>query len=144
MQTVVDEVRSFIADSLGWDGSADHLTNDLPLIQAGILDSVGILSLVEFLEAKYHITVEDGDIISSHLGSLASIAQFVKSKRSRELILSLFWLSRSAPARDGHRHDVGKTVKPELTHDPTLTILQGADLRVRWLPGLNLRTNSVV
>lgn len=85
MQTVADEVRSFVVNSLGWDNSADQLTDDLQLVQAGVLDSLGMLRLVEFLEAKYHITVEDSDIISSHLGSLASIEQFVKSKVSSEL-----------------------------------------------------------
>jgi acyl carrier protein len=82
MQSVVDEVRAFIVNSLGWHGSADQLTDDLQLIQAGVLDSIGILSLVEFLESNYHITVQDSEIIAAHLGSLTGIEQFVKSKTS--------------------------------------------------------------
>lgn len=85
MHKVVDEVRSFIVNSLGWEGSADQLTADLQLIQAGVLDSLGILNLAEFLESKYSITIEDGDIVSAHLGSLASIERLVKSKVSHEL-----------------------------------------------------------
>lgn len=82
MQSVVDRVRRFIIDDLGWDGSPDELTDDLPLIQAGALDSLGILTLVEFLESNYGITVEDREIVPAHLGSLASIEQYVKSKAS--------------------------------------------------------------
>jgi acyl carrier protein len=82
MQSVADRVRSFIVDDLGWEGEADDLTDDLPLIQAGALDSLGILTLVEFLESSYDITVEDGDIVPAHLGSLASIERYVRSKKS--------------------------------------------------------------
>lgn len=80
MQSIPDRVRCFIVDNLGWESDADQLTGDLPLIQAGVLDSLGILTLVEFLESNYHITIEDSEIIPAHLGSLASIEQFVKSK----------------------------------------------------------------
>jgi acyl carrier protein len=82
MQSVLDKVRCFIVDNLGWEGGADQLTDDLPLIQAGVLDSLGIITLVEFLESSYQITVEDRDIIPAHLGSLASIERYVKSKAS--------------------------------------------------------------
>ena len=80
MQSVIDRVRGFIIDNLGWEGSADELTDDLPLIQAGVLDSLGILTLVEFLESNYGITIEDREIVPANLGSLASIEQYVKSK----------------------------------------------------------------
>jgi len=36
--------------------------------------------LIEFLESNYGITMEDGEIVSAHLGSLASIERYVKSK----------------------------------------------------------------
>ena len=81
MQKVADRVRLFIVDDLGWEGNVDELTDDLPLIQSGTLDSVGIVTLVEFLESSYGITIEDDEIVSAHLGSLASIERYVKSKQ---------------------------------------------------------------
>lgn len=80
MQKVADRVRQFILDDLGWEGTVGILTADLPLIQSGVLDSLGIVTLVEFLESNYGITVEDSEIVSAHLGSLASIERYVKQK----------------------------------------------------------------
>jgi len=80
MNSVADQVRCFIVDNLGWEGSVDQLTDDLQLIQAGVLASLGILTLVEFLESRYHITVADSEIVPAHLGSLSEIERFVKSK----------------------------------------------------------------
>lgn len=84
MPSVADRVRRFITDDLGWGGPADELTDDLPLIQAGALDSIGILTLVQFLESNYGIIIEDGEILSVHLGSLANIERYVESKKSSE------------------------------------------------------------
>jgi acyl carrier protein len=82
MQSVAERVRRFIIDDLGWDGAADELTDDLPLIRAGALDSIGILTLVQFLESNYRIIIDDDEIVSVHLGSLASIERLVQSKKS--------------------------------------------------------------
>lgn len=82
MQSVIDRVRQFIIEELAWDGTVDELTDDLPLIRAGALDSIGILTLVQFLEANYGILIEDGEIISAHLSSLSGIERYVQSKKS--------------------------------------------------------------
>jgi acyl carrier protein len=84
MPGVADRVRRFIIDDMGWEGTGDELTDDLPLIHAGAIDSIGILTLVQFLESNYGITVDDGEIVSVHLGSLASIERYVLAKKSSE------------------------------------------------------------
>jgi acyl carrier protein len=78
MPSVAERVRH----DLGWHGAADELTDDLPLIRAGALDSIGILTLVQFLESHYGILIDDDEIVSVHLGSLASIERLVQSKKS--------------------------------------------------------------
>jgi acyl carrier protein len=84
MPSVADRVRRFIIDDLAWEGEADELTADLPLIRAGAVDSIGILALVQFLESNYGIIIDDGEMVSAHLGSLASIERLVQSKKSAE------------------------------------------------------------
>lgn len=79
---IAERVRRFIIEDLGWEGTAEELTDDLPLIEEGALDSIGILSLVKFLESNYGITVEDCDIVPAQLGTLASIEQYVQRKQS--------------------------------------------------------------
>ena len=82
MPSVADVVRGFIIDDLGWGGSADELSDDLPLIRAGVLDSLGVLMLVQFLESACGILIEDGDITPAHFGNLASIERYVESRNS--------------------------------------------------------------
>jgi acyl carrier protein len=78
---VTEQVRNFIVADLGWDGTTDELTDDLPLIRGGALDSVSILTLVEFLESSYGISIDDTEIVPDNLGTLASIERFVRDKK---------------------------------------------------------------
>ena len=80
MPSIEDRVRRFIIDDLGWEGTADELPGDLPLIRAGVLDSLGVLMLVQFLESAYGIIIDDGDVTPAHLGSLTSIERYVESR----------------------------------------------------------------
>jgi acyl carrier protein len=78
---VAERVRRFIIDDLGWEGTADQLTDDLPLIHEGVLDSLGILSLVTFLESAYGMDVEDSEILPANLGTIGSIERYVLAKK---------------------------------------------------------------
>ena len=71
----------FLAENfpLGEDPSA--LPADASLIESGIIDSTGVLELVDFLEETYSIQVGDAELLPENLDSIASIVRFVKHKR---------------------------------------------------------------
>jgi acyl carrier protein len=51
-----------------------------PLIDSGIIDSLGVLDLVAFLEAEFGICVADEDLVPDHFQSISCLAAFVQSK----------------------------------------------------------------
>ena len=50
------------------------------LLDAGLIDSTGILELVGYLEAAFGIRVADADIVPENLDSIGRIAEYVASK----------------------------------------------------------------
>ena len=52
------------------------------LLETGVLDSTGVLELIEFLEEKYGITVEDDETVPENLGSIADLTRYLSSKTS--------------------------------------------------------------
>lgn len=50
------------------------------LLESGVIDSTGILELVQFLEQTYQITVADEEMLPENLDSIGNIATFVKRK----------------------------------------------------------------
>jgi len=76
---ISSEVRGFIAerlsvDDIGTVGPAESL------LDAGILDSTGVLELVLFLESTYGICVEDADVVPDNLDTVDRIEAFVCRK----------------------------------------------------------------
>lgn len=62
---------------------ARNVDMDFALLENGIVDSLGVLDLVTFLEGEYHITVADDDLIPEHFQTIARLADFVQSKLKR-------------------------------------------------------------
>ena len=62
--------------------------DDDDLVEEGIIDSTGVLELIEFLESHFGIEVSEDETVPQNLGSISSLTRFVMSKRSvREPIL---------------------------------------------------------
>ena len=51
-----------------------------PLLESGMLDSMGVLDVVTFIEQKYSISVADEDLSAENFHSIDRIAAFVESK----------------------------------------------------------------
>lgn len=77
--TVQDRLRAFLSDELGATASGP-LTNDFPLIENGLIDSLGILEVVQFIEREFGVEVADEDLVLDNFGTLDSIARLVSSK----------------------------------------------------------------
>ena len=58
----------------------DDVTNETSLIEQGIVDSLGILELVTFIETEFCIVLDDDEMVSDHFNSIASLARLVGSK----------------------------------------------------------------
>ena len=49
-------------------------------MEKGIIDSTGVLELLEFIEGKFEIKVEDEEVVPNNLDSLQKLRQFIESK----------------------------------------------------------------
>jgi acyl carrier protein len=57
-------------------------SDDESLVESGIIDSTGILELIEFLEERFGIEVSDSETIPDNLGSVANLTRFVEGKQA--------------------------------------------------------------
>lgn len=78
---VTESVREFI---LGTFPSARKrpLGNDDPLLENGILDSLGVLDIVGFIESEFGITAEDDELVPENFRTIQHIANYVQSKQN--------------------------------------------------------------
>lgn len=78
---ICERLISFVSEVLLTEGESAVRTDDR-LFEDGIIDSLGILELVEFIEDTYEITVEDVDVDLENFRSIGAIAEFVLRRLS--------------------------------------------------------------
>lgn len=78
--TIHTQVRRYVVEHfLGGDATA-VLLPETPLVSGGILDSLGVLELVSFLERTFAIELEAHEVTRDRFDSLADIEALVLSK----------------------------------------------------------------
>jgi acyl carrier protein len=73
-------VRSFICERFLHQTNSNELAGTTQLMDRGIIDSVGMLELVSFLEDHFGITVYDEEFIPENLNSVNGISRYVAFK----------------------------------------------------------------
>jgi acyl carrier protein len=75
-----EKLRDFIVDELRWDGARHQLTDDYPLLDSGVVDSLGLLEIVQFLEAECGIEIADDELVPENFATLSAISRLANSK----------------------------------------------------------------
>jgi len=77
------EIRAFVASNYLPDASADTIEDSMPLITSGIIDSIGMLGLVDFIENRYAIEFMPREIDIHALDTVERIEALIRSKLVR-------------------------------------------------------------
>ncbi len=75
-----EKIRQFIATKLIADGSDVKLTDTASLIDSGIIDSFGIMTLLGYLEEDFSIQISGDDLIPENFASIETISEFISKK----------------------------------------------------------------
>ncbi|WP_425101078.1 acyl carrier protein [Tropicibacter sp. S64] len=74
-------LRTFIAEEFAVDIPAEQLTDDLDLIDTGIVDSLGVLKLIAFLEGEYDMTISPDELDADLYRTIGQIETMIDAKQ---------------------------------------------------------------
>jgi acyl carrier protein len=80
-QEIREAIRNFILKEFLPGEDPRNLTDDVPLISGGVLDSIATLKLVLFMEERFGVTLEAHEADKEHLDTIAKIVDIIKSKK---------------------------------------------------------------
>jgi len=80
-QTIEDRVRDFVLKQFPL-ARKNGLKSDERWLESGLIDSLGILDLVHFLEEDLKVYVTDEELLPDNFQSLQAVADFVRNKQS--------------------------------------------------------------
>ena len=74
------DVRRFITDNFPLRRKSDVIDDEESLMDAGVIDSAGVLELVEFVESHFEIAIPFEDLVPENFDTIASITTYVSSR----------------------------------------------------------------
>lgn len=75
---IEQEIRSFLVQQF-LEGRAEKLRDDGSLL-GDVIDSVGVLELVTYLQERFAINVEDEEVVPGNLDSVHNLVAYVARK----------------------------------------------------------------
>lgn len=81
MQTdikIKDKIREYILESTFDD--VENINDETLIFEEGVLDSMGLLFLIEFLQEEFNITTNDEELVVENFQSINCIHDFMKGK----------------------------------------------------------------
>ncbi len=79
MSDVKNNVRNYIIENFLF-GDDEGLEDNTSFLDKGIVDSTGILELIEFISERFSIEVEDDELVPENLDSIANVTAFIGRK----------------------------------------------------------------
>jgi acyl carrier protein len=83
-RSIEDEVRRFLTDNFPLSANGPSLSSTDSLLESGVIDSVGVLELIQFVESRYEIEIPDSEVLPENLDSVDAITRYVSSKRAAD------------------------------------------------------------
>jgi acyl carrier protein len=78
-----ERIRDFLIEDLHWQGTRSELTEDLLLIENHVIDSMGLLRLVAWLEETYGVEIGDEEVVPANFGTIKRIEGLISGKGRR-------------------------------------------------------------
>jgi acyl carrier protein len=75
---IQQKVRQFIQETSYV--SEDQLSNDSLIFVQGVMDSMGFISIIDFIEENFSVTANDDELIESNFESINAISDFILRK----------------------------------------------------------------
>jgi acyl carrier protein len=74
------ELIEFIVANYFFGDTTRVLRDNDSLVEEGVIDSTGILELIEFIESHFGIEVSEDETVPENLGSISGLTRFVVNK----------------------------------------------------------------
>lgn len=77
-------VREFIIKNFAYGlNNSFHLQDDESLMDAGIIDSTGVIEIISFIESEFDVFISMDEVLPENIHSIESISQFIGSKMQK-------------------------------------------------------------
>lgn len=79
IDAVKEELKSFLIKQFP-SARNQHFNNNEQLLASGIVDSLGVLDLVNYIEQTFQISMSDEDLVPENFQTIEKLTLFIRNK----------------------------------------------------------------
>ena len=79
--SIEDQIKNYIASNILFSDNGFPYDDNVSFLEEGVIDSVGVLELVAFVEENFHIPVNDSDVTPDNFNSVNKLASYIRDKQ---------------------------------------------------------------
>lgn len=80
--TMADQIIAYLQATLNQRDSTLTLTADTPLLQSGLIDSLTLFQLIDFVQKEFAVTIKPPEITLENFATVRTIEQLLVNKKS--------------------------------------------------------------
>ena len=80
--TIKEQLKDYIARNLLFSDNGFKYHDDDSFLEEGIVDSIGVLELVAFVDESFGVEVEDHEVTPDNFDSVNKLAAYVQRKQT--------------------------------------------------------------
>jgi len=77
-----EKIRNYVAQNILFSNNGFEYGDDDSFLEEGIVDSVGVLELIMFIEEDYGFTVDYGELTTDNFDSINKLANYIQRKQA--------------------------------------------------------------
>ncbi len=82
MDETTQKIKQFIVDEFMPDVSVDELDSDFDLLTGGVVDSLGLLQVVAWLETEFDVSVDESQLGPESFRTVDAIKTYVDQAKA--------------------------------------------------------------
>jgi len=80
LQRATQSTRDYVLDNFMYMRRVKELGDDDSLLRTGVITSLGVMELVDWVETTFGVSVEPSDITEENFDTVRSIARYIATK----------------------------------------------------------------
>lgn len=74
---ISNKVKTYIIKEINRKKGNEDVGNNLNLIESGIIDSLGLIRLIEYLEDTFSVKIPDEEVLAENFESISAIVELI-------------------------------------------------------------------
>lgn len=97
LEEITTEIEAFVRSAFAVSPDDPGFDRDVDVFEAGYVDSVGLVEVLAFVDARFAVEIAEEDLLSEEFSTVAGMGRIVH--RARELATSGTALQQAVDAR---------------------------------------------